>query len=147
LRTVAPSSGFDEPRRRVGRVLELSASAERDFVPLAARGGDHRERRSGGHPVVAPRAIDDVRPQAHAGDPVVSPVDPRGPLVGLLVNAVVIDRMTVGVLGHEHAVGPVVDRGRARIRQPLEPPALDRIEHVDGADDVDERATRGVGSR
>ena len=137
--------GLDEHRRCLGRVLELRASSERDLVALAVHGGGHRQRRTGGHPVIASRPVDDVGPQPDAADAVVLPVDPRRPLIRELVDAVVGDGMAVGVLGHADAVGAVVHGGRAGVGEAGEAPALDRLEHVDRAHDVDERAARWVG--
>src|SRR5436190_4686716 len=79
----------DEGPRDVGRVVELSPPAEADPVGLAAHGRIDRERRAGGEALVAARPVDRERAQADARDAVVLPVDPRRPLVGELVDAVV----------------------------------------------------------
>src|SRR6185312_3317659 len=87
-----------EGTRDVGCVVELRPAAERDAVLLAADGCIDRERRAGGHALVAAGAVDAERPQPDAGDAVVLPVDPPGALVRQLVDAVERARVELAVL-------------------------------------------------
>ena len=137
--------GLDERLRRVRREVELGLAPEGDHVALAARRRAHRQGRAGGQALVAPRPVDDVGAQADARHAVLAPVHARGALVRLLVDAVMRDRMAVRVLGDDVAVGRVVGRRRARVRDAAEPAPLRRLEHVHRPDHVHVRAARRVG--
>ena len=81
-------AGADERARHVLAEMEQVVAAVRDVERHAGDGRQDRHRRTRGHALVAPRAVDDEWPQPDRGQVVRRGVDLARPLVGLLEDAV-----------------------------------------------------------
>src|SRR2546422_4531883 len=112
-------------------------------------GGLHGECRIGGDAEVAPGPVDREGAKAHRGQPVLLPVDPRGLLVGDLVDAVVRRREPGRVVFDRAGRGEggcAGDGGGGGVDDTLHPPLAGsrRLEDVCSTDDVDQGAPRRV---
>ncbi len=128
---------------------EVGGPAPADLIGPAEHGRLHGEGRIGGEPEVAAGPVDGQGPEAHRRDLVLLPVDARGLLVGHLVDAVVRGRPRGRVVGDGPGavvLGRAEDGGRREIRHATDLRAvhLHRLEHIGGADHVDEGAACGV---
>ena len=133
------------PARRPGR-SRTAPRREADVERLTADGREHRRRRARGHALVAPGAVDDVRPQpdrrharARRGRRAQRPRRRASRRrTGL--------RAASRRLRRGGGVGRVVDGGRARVGDVGDAvePARDGVEDVDGAGDVDVHPERRV---
>src|SRR6185312_9573314 len=141
------TSGVYETGRHIAGVLELGAPSEGDLVGFASGGGEHRQRGARRQPVVASGPVDHVRSEADGCQPVVSPVRTRGSLIRQLMHSVMARRMSVSAFGYTHTVGAVVHGGRTGVSKTGHAVALGGLEHVYGADHVDERPARRIGRR
>ena len=116
------AAGLDQRAGHVVGVLEQGPAGEADRRRAPQDGGHDGLGGGARHALVAARAVHRHRPQPDARHPVLGPVDAGRPLVGLLVDAVVVARV-----GGRVVLQPV--RPRVRVR---------RVEHADrpGVDDL-----------
>src|SRR5439155_1237905 len=130
-------------------VDEVGPPAPPNLERASGHGGLDGERRIGGDAEVAPGPVDGEGAKAHRGQPVLRPVDPRGLLVGDLVDAVVRRRESGRVVFDRAGrveVGRAEDGGGGGVDDTLHPNLAGsrRLEDVCSTDDVDQGAPRRV---
>ncbi len=128
---------------RIGHVDEIAHAAEADVKPPTHERRLDRARGIARDPRVPPDAVHAERPQADRREPVIAKVHARVPFVRLLEHAVVRERFRRDALVDGLVGQPEYGR-RARIHDALDPGRARRFEHVQRANDVDERAERRV---
>src|SRR5574341_1247291 len=119
--------GADERPRYIVGELHVKAPAKGDVEGLSQSCGKHCGGGTGGQALIAPRAINDIRPQPDAGDSVIFPVDAGRALIGLLVDAIVclwtewrvMPQWPLGIV-----LADAIDGSATRKHDPLQPAAF-----------------------
>src|SRR5664279_4087445 len=129
----------EEGLRRVVGELELVPAVEVDVVRAPGGRRDHRDGRLRRDTLVPSGTVHGVRPQPDARDPIVLPEDPRGLLVGDLVDAVMGGGEELRVRAEDRFLVMTlraVDGRAARVDDALDAEAPGQLEDRDRAGDV-----------
>ena len=141
--------GPDERAGHVLRVDQIGRAAPAQLEGPAQHGGLHGQRGRGRHADVAAGTVHRLRPEAGGADAVLFPVNAREGLVGHLVHAVVgggVVRRVVAQRPRRIECGRAEHGRRRRVDDALDLAAAAprHLEHVGGADDVDQGPAGGI---